>query len=69
MEIADEWEGPARPGGYVEWRRGEGRKVEKGDGWWDPVKGRVGDVPENFSPGMSWPAVGDQSIWELRDGS
>ncbi|WVQ67080.1 uncharacterized protein L199_005274 [Kwoniella botswanensis] len=50
-EQADDegWDGPARPGGWMDWT---GRKVERGDQWWDPISGSTADIPSNFSPGV-----------------
>ncbi|WWC91618.1 uncharacterized protein L201_006564 [Kwoniella dendrophila CBS 6074] len=49
-EAEDEgWDGPARPGGWMDWA---GRKVDKGDQWWDPIYGSTTDIPSNFSPGV-----------------
>ena len=54
--ILAEWDGPARPGAWSDWMS---RKVDNGDKWWDPVHGsaRIGDIPSNFSPGMSPPIL------------
>ncbi|WVF73112.1 hypothetical protein IAT40_007931 [Kwoniella sp. CBS 6097] len=43
------WDGPAKPGGWMDWAS---KKVERGDKWWDPIKGSQEDVPQNFSPGV-----------------
>ncbi|EAL19277.1 hypothetical protein CNBH3760 [Cryptococcus deneoformans B-3501A] len=49
--IDKEWDGPARPGKWTGW---VGRKVEKGDRWWDPLNGSTvpSELPSNFSPGV-----------------
>ncbi|OXG77798.1 hypothetical protein C349_05048 [Cryptococcus neoformans var. grubii Br795] len=49
--IDKEWDGPARPGKWTGWI---GRKVEKGDRWWDPINGSTGpnELPNNVSPGV-----------------
>ncbi|KAK8853139.1 hypothetical protein IAR55_003840 [Kwoniella newhampshirensis] len=49
--VEAEWDGPAKPGGWSDW---VGRKVEKGDKWWDPMNGstNASDIPSNFSPGV-----------------
>lgn len=45
-----EWDGPAKPGAWQGW---VGRKIEKGDEYWDPFSASDGGqaVPRNFSPG------------------
>ncbi|WWD19554.1 hypothetical protein CI109_104015 [Kwoniella shandongensis] len=50
-KVEEEWDGPAKPGGWTDW---VGKKVDKGDKWWDPISGttKASDVPNNFSPGV-----------------
>ncbi|WVO12504.1 hypothetical protein L204_100104 [Cryptococcus depauperatus] len=49
--IGQEWDGPVRPSSWSDW---VGRKVERGDKWWDPIHGPVitSQIPRNFSPGI-----------------
>ncbi|WVR07761.1 hypothetical protein IAU60_004804 [Kwoniella sp. DSM 27419] len=49
QEIAAGWDGPAKPGGWMDWAS---KKVDKGDKWWDPISGSREDIPSNFSPGV-----------------
>ncbi|WVQ73078.1 hypothetical protein IAR50_002641 [Cryptococcus sp. DSM 104548] len=44
------WDGPAKPGQWMDW---VGRKVDRGDRWWDPITpGDPSSIPPNFSPGL-----------------
>nr|XP_018260977.1 uncharacterized protein I303_06694 [Kwoniella dejecticola CBS 10117]OBR83135.1 hypothetical protein I303_06694 [Kwoniella dejecticola CBS 10117] len=47
--VDEEWEGTARPGGWMDWA---GKKVQRGDEWWDPIHGPIKEIPSNFSPGV-----------------
>nr|XP_019010235.1 uncharacterized protein I206_04703 [Kwoniella pini CBS 10737]OCF49016.1 hypothetical protein I206_04703 [Kwoniella pini CBS 10737] len=47
--VDEEWDGPAKPGGWMGWA---GKKVQKGDEWWDPINGSISEIPSNFSPGV-----------------
>lgn len=47
--VSSEWDGPAKPGGWIDW---VDRKVERGDAWWDPQDMDDREVPKNFSPGL-----------------
>ncbi|WVW86075.1 hypothetical protein I302_108114 [Kwoniella bestiolae CBS 10118] len=47
--VDEGWDGPAKPGGWMDWT---GRKVERGDQWWDPLDGSTSDITSNFSPGV-----------------
>lgn len=63
-ESQADWDGPARPGSWYNWVS-KNHKLERGDGWWDPLKGEVGagDVPGNVAPG-EWKQARVQ--WALR---
>ncbi|ODO10183.1 hypothetical protein I350_02412 [Cryptococcus amylolentus CBS 6273] len=50
-EMVDpEWDGPAKPGKWMDWA---GRKVDKGDRWWNPnVPSDPSSIPPNYSPNL-----------------
>ncbi|OCF39183.1 hypothetical protein I317_07043 [Kwoniella heveanensis CBS 569] len=48
-EVDEGWDGPAKPGGWMDWAS---KKVERGDKWWDPIDGSTDILPPNFSPGL-----------------
>ncbi|WRT70312.1 uncharacterized protein IL334_007310 [Kwoniella shivajii] len=48
-KVDSDWDGPARPGAWMDWT---GKKVHRGDQWWDPVNGSTTTIPSNFSPGI-----------------
>jgi len=46
--VAVEWDGPAKPGTWLDWLN---RPIDKGDKWWDPINGSSDEIPSNVSPG------------------